>query len=381
MWSWVRLAASLQFDRIGFTYPGEKSFAINNVSINVKPSELVVLVGPSGCGKSTLLRIVAGLIIPDSGRLYVDGEDTVKLPPEKRCIGWVPQNYALFEHLNVTDNVGFGLRMQGVSWPERDRQVEEMLNLCRIREFAKRSVRSLSGGQRQRVAIARALAVHPRVLLLDEPLAALDPQLRTAIRSDLKQLLRESGVTSLFVTHDQHEALAIADKVIVLRSGKIEQVGTPEELWNFPANEFVAEFLNSAIVTVGTAIDECTVEFDDGLCCRTNRNVTSGQNVTLAMRKENFEISSDGFGLKAHVLSCEYSGGIYQIKVRTEKGTLLPVTSSEKLAVGSIVLVNTKKNTEMAVVGAYERSVEDNWLQGWIPSTRQPRIRVSIEDS
>ena len=345
-------AASLRFDRIDFAYPGEGKPAVRDISFDVRPGELMVLVGPSGCGKSTLLRIAAGLILPDDGRLFVDEEDTVALPPEKRRIGWVPQNYALFEHLNVADNVGFGLKMQKTPTTERARRVAEMLGLCRIEELSKRPVRALSGGQRQRVAIARALAVRPRVLLLDEPLAALDPQLRIALRADLKELLRESGVTSLFVTHDQSEALALADKVLVLRKGEIEQIGAPEELWNSPANEFVAEFLNNSVIVPGKALDGRTVEFAGSFRCRTARDVPSGREVRLALRKENFEISPDGS--HARVTACEYGGGLYQAKARLDNGTCLPVSSREELAVGAAILVAVKKGVEVTVVGAYE---------------------------
>jgi len=341
--------ASLQFDRIQFTYPGGKQIAIDDVNIDVRPGELVVLVGPSGCGKSTLLRIAAGLIIPSSGSLIIDGEDALKLPPEKRGIGWVPQSYALFEHLNIAENVGFGLKMQKVPKAEREQQVAEMMKLCRIEEMAKRSVRALSGGQRQRVAIARALAVRPRVLLLDEPLAALDPQLRIAIRADLEELLRESGVTTLFVTHDQSEAIAIADKVVVLRNGKVEQIDTPDHLWNYPANEFVAAFLSNALIGTALAVETRVVKFADTLRCAINRDVEIGQNVKLALRKDNFELAPDG--VAARIVFSEYNGGIYNLKVQTESGVVIPVSSVEELAVGTAVMVNFKKDTEIAVVG------------------------------
>lgn len=343
-------AASLQFDRIHFTYPGGKHAAINDVHISVDPGQLVVLVGPSGCGKSTLLRIAAGLLIPEQGRLYIDGEDALALPPEKRRIGWVPQSYALFEHLNIAENVGFGLKMQKIPKEKRDIQIAEMLKLCRIDDLAKRSVRALSGGQRQRVAIARALAVNPRILMLDEPLAALDPQLRIAIRADLEDLLRESGVTTLFVTHDQSEALAVADKVVVLREGKVEQIGTPDELWCHPANPFVAQFLSNAIITTTQAVGERTVTISGTLPCRINKSVKAGDEVTVALRKENFIIAPDG--IEGRIVFSEYNGGIYQLRVETNEGMILPVSSVQELAVGTAILVNFKQDTELSVVGA-----------------------------
>lgn len=342
-------AASLQFDRIRFTYPGDKRAAINDVNISVAPRQLIVLVGPSGCGKSTLLRIVAGLLIPEQGRLYIDGEDALALPPEKRRIGWVPQSYALFEHLNVAENVGFGLKMQKVPKEQRDIQVAEMLKLCRIDDLAKRSVQALSGGQRQRVAIARALAVNPRILMLDEPLAALDPQLRIAIRADLVELLRESGVTTLFVTHDQSEALAVADKVVVLRDGKVEQIGTPDELWRHPVNTFVAQFLSNAITTTVKAVGERSIALSGTLLCRINRPAKAGEEVTVALRGENFIIAPDG--IEGRIIFSEYKGGVYQLRVETKEGLVLPVSSIQELPIGVAIFVNFKQNTELSVVG------------------------------
>lgn len=341
--------ASLQFNQITFTYPDGKMAAIQDVSIDVSPGQIVVFVGPSGCGKSTLLRIAAGLLIPEKGQLIIDGVDALPLPPEKRKIGWVPQSYALFEHLNIAENVGFGLKMQKIPKAEREKRVEEMLKLCRIHDLSKRSVRALSGGQRQRVAIARALAVNPRILMLDEPLAALDPQLRIAIRADLEELLRESGVTTLFVTHDQSEALAVADKVVVLRGGKVEQVGKPDDLWSFPANPFVAEFLSNAITTTAVPVEARTVLLDGSLKCRINRDCTVGSEVQLALRKENFQISDTG--IKGRIVFCEYNGGVYLVRMETNSGFVLPVVSSCELPIGALVSVDFNDDTELSVVG------------------------------
>lgn len=347
--SFTKHAASLTYENISYTYPGGKHAAIKNVSIDVSPEELVVLVGPSGCGKSTLLRIAAGLVFPDSGRLLIDGTDTLGLPTEKRHIGWVPQSYALFEHLNITDNVAFGLKMSGVSRDQRYGQVKEMLKLCRIEELAERSVRALSGGQRQRVAIARALAVNPRVLLLDEPLAALDPQLRSAIRADLEILLRESGVTTIFVTHDQSEALAIADKVVVVRAGMVEQAGTPEQLWNSPENDFVAEFFSNAIIVNAKPVGASRVEIVPGLVCRVKKEINPGRDVKLALRKDDFVLSDDG--VPAMVKYNEYSGGVYLMKAETREGTILPFISDINLEIGSNVTIGVRKNTTITMVG------------------------------
>lgn len=221
--------------------------ALNDVSLNIGSGELVALLGPSGCGKTTLLRIIAGLETPDSGRLAFHGEDTTETPVRERQVGFVFQHYALFRHLTVFENVAFGLRVR----PRKHRpseaiirqKVHELLQLVQLDWLADRYPSQLSGGQRQRIALARALAVEPRVLLLDEPFGALDAQVRKELRRWLRRLHDELHITSVFVTHDQEEALEVADRVVVLNTGKIEQVGTPAEVYHKPATPFVVEFL------------------------------------------------------------------------------------------------------------------------------------------
>lgn len=342
-------AASMTFEDIKFSYPKDKHVAIKNVFIDISQKELVVFVGPSGCGKSTLLRISAGLLFPQKGRLLIDGEDTIRLPTERRRIGWVPQSYALFEHLSIAENVAFGLKMAKIPKDVRDPQVKNMLRLCRIEELAERSVRALSGGQRQRVAIARALAINPRVLLLDEPLAALDPQLRLAIREDLELLLRESGVTTLFVTHDQSEALALADKVVILKDGQVEQIGTPEQVWNAPCNDFVAQFISNATVVEATALSENSARIAEGLVCHVSRPLDPHQQVRLALRKDDFELVSDG--LEVTVSYCEYNGGVYHMKGTTADGVQIPVRSEVEVELGKRVHVGVRNQQSITVVG------------------------------
>jgi len=221
--------------------------ALNDVSLDIGSGELVALLGPSGCGKTTLLRIIAGLETPDSGRLAFHGEDTTETPVRERQVGFVFQHYALFRHLTVFENVAFGLRVR----PRKQRpsdaiirhKVHELLQLVQLDWLADRYPSQLSGGQRQRIALARALAVEPRVLLLDEPFGALDAQVRKELRRWLRRLHDELHITSVFVTHDQEEALEVADRVVVLNKGRIEQVGTPAEVYHKPATPFVVEFL------------------------------------------------------------------------------------------------------------------------------------------
>ena len=223
------------------TYGG--ATVLDEVSLEMRRGEFVALLGPSGCGKTTLLRIVAGLVAPDRGSVRIDGRDVTGLPAHRRNLGVVFQSYALFPHLSVAENVAFGLRVRGASGAERRDRVAECLALVRMETLADRSVKALSGGQQQRVALARALAIQPDVLLLDEPLAALDRKLREAVQVELRQLLRRLGITSVFVTHDQDEALVLADRIGVMQAGRMIQLSTPAELYERPGSRFVLDFV------------------------------------------------------------------------------------------------------------------------------------------
>jgi putative spermidine/putrescine transport system ATP-binding protein len=219
--------------------------AVDAVSLNVRRGELFALLGPSGCGKTTLLRMVAGLEAPSAGTIRIEGMDVTRVPPHRRPVNMVFQHYALFPHLTVAENVAFGLPYKGMPRAARSARVAEALALVRLQGLEGRRPDQLSGGQRQRVALARALALEPRVLLLDEPLAALDPRLRKEVQVELKGLQRTLGITFLFVTHDQEEALALSDRIAVMSHGRVEQVGTPAEVFERPATAFVAEFLGA----------------------------------------------------------------------------------------------------------------------------------------
>jgi ABC-type Fe3+/spermidine/putrescine transport system ATPase subunit len=225
--------------------------AVDGVSISVGEGEVLALVGPSGCGKSTTLRMIAGLEPLDGGTVRLDGTDASRTRPEHRRMGWVPQSYGLFPHMSVAANVEYGLRARRVPAAERRQAVAEALRLTQVSELAGRSPAQLSGGQRQRVALARALATDPRVLLLDEPLAALDPQLRDELRVELARILRSSGRATILVTHDQSEALALADRIAILRDGRLVQCATPSEIWRHPADAFVANFVARGTVVPG----------------------------------------------------------------------------------------------------------------------------------
>lgn len=246
---------TLTLTNIAKTFPGGTK-ALLPTDMEIAKGEIVSLLGPSGCGKSTLLRIIAGLETPDPGaKIVFDGEDVTRQSVETRKIGMVFQSYALFPNMSVRGNIGYGLKMQKLPKAEIDARVEEVIALCRLEPYAGRAITTLSGGQRQRVALARAIAPRPRVLLLDEPLSALDAALRGQLRDELAILLRQFGITAIFVTHDQNEAMAIADRVAVMSEGAVAQIGTPEALYRKPATGFVARFVGDAMPLRGRVED------------------------------------------------------------------------------------------------------------------------------
>jgi len=230
--------------------------AVDNVSLDIEPGEFFALLGPSGCGKTTLLRILAGLEVPTEGHVLIDGQDMGDIPPNKRAVNMVFQSYAVFPHMTVADNVAYGLKIDRVPQPERGTRVREALDLVQLRHLAARMPDQLSGGQRQRVALARALVKKPKVLLLDEPLSALDAKLREAMRFELSQLQQKVGITFIIVTHDQDEALAIASRIAVMNKGSIAQLGTPSDLYEFPGSRFVADFIGSVNMFEGKLITD-----------------------------------------------------------------------------------------------------------------------------
>ena len=239
-------------------FDGER--ILDKINLDIKDKEFVTLLGPSGCGKTTTLRIIGGFINPDSGTLLFDGKKINGLPPYKRNVNTVFQRYALFPHLNVYDNIAFGLRVQKLPEKEVSKRVAEMLKLVNLIGFEKRSVHRLSGGQQQRVAIARALVNHPKVLLLDEPLGALDLKLRKEMQIELKRIQERLEITFIYVTHDQEEALTMSDTVVVMNGGKIQQIGSPVDIYNEPVNAFVADFIGESNILNGLMIKDRLVE-------------------------------------------------------------------------------------------------------------------------
>ena len=278
-----------------------KVVAVDNVSLTIEEGEFFALLGPSGCGKTTLLRMVAGFETPTEGAIYIDDQDVSLVPPNKRPVNMVFQSYAVFPHMSVAANVGYGLRIEGVTAAERRERVDEALALVKLEGFGARRPDQLSGGQRQRVALARALVKRPRVLLLDEPLSALDAKLREAMRSELAQLQDKVGVTFLFVTHDQDEALAMASRCAVMQRGLLCQVATPSDLYEFPNSRFVADFIGQVNLFEGKlAVDEhdhAVVETPELACpVFLDHGVTGGAGaaVWVALRPEKIELHKDG---------------------------------------------------------------------------------------
>ena len=308
--------------------------ALKRVSLTIRDNEFFTLLGPSGCGKTTLLRMIAGFEEVTEGAIYLFGEEIAALPPHKRPVNTVFQNYALFPHMSVLDNVGFGLEMLGRSKVEARKTAAEMLELVQLSQFAARKPAQLSGGQQQRVALARALAPRPKVLLLDEPLSALDLKLRKAMQLELKHLQRETGITFIFVTHDQEEALTMSDRVAVMSSGEVQQLGAAREIYERPRNVFVADFIGETNlleveverVAEGRAI--CQLGGGRVLTCPAVEGIDQGAKVHMSIRPERLMLAEAGEGLTGRVSENIYIGTDISTLVDLGEGLRLTVRSS-----------------------------------------------------
>ena len=292
---------------------------LKGINLNIYENEFLTLLGPSGCGKTTTLRIIAGFDESDGGELLFDGIEISKLPPYKREVNTVFQKYALFPHLNVFDNVAFGLNIKKTEKSVVKQEVEKMLKLVGLANFEKRDVTSLSGGQQQRVAIARALINKPKVLLLDEPLGALDAKLRKEMQFELKKIQKEVGITFIYVTHDQEEALSMSDTVVVMNDGYIQQIGTPTDVYNEPENRFVAQFIGESNIIEGIMIRDCLVSFDDFEFECVDKGFKDNEEIEVVLRPEDIDIvPAENAKLTGTVTSIVFKGVHYEIMVQSK---------------------------------------------------------------
>ncbi|MBO4992375.1 MAG: ABC transporter ATP-binding protein [Firmicutes bacterium] len=290
---------------------------LDHLNLDIKDKEFVTLLGPSGCGKTTTLRIIGGFVEPSEGDVFFDGKKINDVPPYKRHVNTVFQRYALFPHLNVYENVEFGLKISRLPDAERKKRIKEMLAMVGLSGFELRRVNQLSGGQQQRVAIARALVNHPRLLLLDEPLGALDLKLRKEMQIELKRIQQQLGITFLYVTHDQEEALTMSDRVVVMKNGQIQQIGTPIDIYNEPVNAFVADFIGESNIVDGVMIRDYLVEFGGRQLPCLDGGFGTNARVDVVIRPEDWEICKPADGqFHGTVISSVFKGVHYELMVQ-----------------------------------------------------------------
>jgi spermidine/putrescine transport system ATP-binding protein len=316
---------------------------LRNLDLDVFAGEFLTLLGPSGCGKTTTLRIIAGLERPSAGKVYLENQDVTALPPEQRGVNTVFQNYALFPHMNVFQNIAYGLKLQHVPKAEQKKQVQEALSLVRLQGYERRMPTQLSGGQRQRVAIARALVLKPKILLLDEPLGALDLKLRQQMQLELKRLQQQLGITFLYITHDQEEALNMSTRIVIMRDGRIEQIGTPEQVYEHPETVFAAGFIGQSNLLKGRVE---VLEDGGGLTLNVRGTlipalsdgrfpVAPGQELILCLRPQRVLYGYNGqfdMSLTGRILSKEYAGGMQHTRIAlSEKLALSAVSQAAEL--------------------------------------------------
>lgn len=310
---------------------------VDDIDFWVKSEEFLTILGPSGCGKTTTLRMIGGFVMPDSGQIFFDGKDLTQIPPYQRPINTVFQKYALFPHMDVYENVAFGLRIQKCSESDIKRRVGKMLELVNLSGFEKRKVDALSGGQQQRIAIARALVNEPKVLLLDEPLGALDLKLRKEMQMELKNMQRELGITFIYVTHDQEEALTMSDKIIIMNKGRIQQIGDPVSIYNEPINAFVADFIGESNIFEGTMKHDFSVFFNNKIFDCTDSGFGKNEPVDVVIRPEDVKLVHPESGqLTGCVDSVVFKGVHYEMLINIGEEKWL-VHSTSKASEGESV--------------------------------------------
>ncbi|MBR2685061.1 MAG: polyamine ABC transporter ATP-binding protein [Erysipelotrichaceae bacterium] len=339
----------IEFRNIVKSFDG--NVVLKGINLDIYENEFVTLLGPSGCGKTTLLRILGGFLDADEGEVIFDGQDISKVPAYKREVNTVFQKYALFPHLNVYDNIAFGLKLKKTSKDVIEQKVNRMLSLIGLEGYGDRDVNLLSGGQQQRVAIARALVNEPYVLLLDEPLSALDKALRKEMQYELKRIQQEVGITFIFVTHDQEEALTMSDKIVVMKDGVIQQIGTPMEIYNEPVNEYVAHFIGDSNIFDGIMKDDYLVHFDDKDYPCVDYGFKRNEPVDVMIRPEDLEIVARGKGtIPGEVKFVLFKGIHNEVTVQTSSGTSKTVTMH---VIGNHDLFNAEANEKISANDFY----------------------------
>ncbi len=349
----------IELKNISKSFDGEK--VLDHISLDIYDNEFITLLGPSSCGKTTLLRMIGGFASPDEGDILFMGERLNDTPPHKRNVNTVFQKYALFPHLNVFENVAFPLRERGVTKAEIKEQVTKMLSLVMLDGFAERSVTSLSGGQQQRVAIARALINHPKVLLLDEPLGALDLKLRKDMQQELKKIQKSTGITFVFVTHDQEEALSMSDTIVVLSEGRIQQIGTPTDIYNEPVNAFVADFIGESNIVDGVMCEDYQVRFSGhGFSCL-DKGFAKNEPVDVVIRPEDVDIVPEEEGMLAGVVTQVTFMGVHNEIIVDIGGFKWMIQTTDSASVGQRIGISLepdaihimKKSKYSGVFGDY----------------------------
>ncbi len=320
---------------ITVSFDGEQ--VLSGLNLNISDGEFVTLLGPSGCGKTTTLRIIGGFVNPDSGSVFFDGKEIGNLPPYKRPVNTIFQRYALFPHLNVEENVAFGMRVQGKKKDEIAETVNRMLKLVNLVGFNERRVDTLSGGQQQRVAIARALANNPRVLLLDEPLAALDLKLRKDMQAELKNIQKSLGITFIYVTHDQEEALSMSDTVVVMDAGRIQQIGTPQDIYNEPQNAFVADFIGESNILDGVMHEDYLVEFFGRKFPCLDAGFEKNEPVDVVIRPEDIDIVPANQGHLTGTVTAVTFKGVHFETIVDFKGFKWMIQTTDYYPVDSVI--------------------------------------------
>ena len=325
----------IRLNGISKAYDGET--VLDHIDLEIHDKEFMTLLGPSGCGKTTTLRIIGGFETPDEGDVWFDGKQINDVPPYQRQVNTVFQRYALFPHLNVFDNIAFGLRIQKRSDQEIKTKVKEMLSLVNLKGFERRKVNTLSGGQQQRVAIARALINQPKVLLLDEPLAALDLKLRKDMQNELKNIQHQTGITFIYVTHDQEEALSMSDTVVVMAHGRIQQIGTPTDIYNEPVNAFVADFIGESNIVDGVMLEDYRVRLAGHTFDCVDKGFSKNESVDVVIRPEDVDVVAPEKGMLCGLVTAVTFKGVHYEIIVDVKGFKWMIQTTDFVAEGETI--------------------------------------------